>query len=106
MLKIFGKHGTNEKSLVPCPKESVRDVMIFLNKTYGGNWVFIDSIRIGEGMLFTDQTVYKGFDGGDRYTDAIIKIPSGMELKIMTAQYDRKNDTDNPGQFDLPVPLM
>jgi hypothetical protein len=77
VMAIFGKHRTNEKVLIPCPKDRIPDVMRALNNELGPDWVYIDALKPGEGIRFTDGLPYRGFVGGaaeHRYSDAIIKV--------------------------------
>lgn len=39
MVKIFAKYGTDEKALVVCPQDQVRNVQLALERQYGGNWL-------------------------------------------------------------------
>jgi len=79
MIKIFAKRNTNVKCVVPVPRENVHEVLHYLNITYGGDWVVADVLKPGEGVLFSDTVVYRGFHPDiERYSDQIITIPRDL----------------------------
>jgi hypothetical protein len=73
MLKIFAKHGTDEKVLAACPQEAVDNMINSLSEKYGGNWLWVDKLHLySEVLHFKDELIYKGFHGRDeRYCNAI-----------------------------------
>lgn len=74
-MKIFAKKGTNEKVVIQCPRQWIRETMIQLNTTELGNWVYVDELKPGEGIKFSDSQIYHGFHPEiQRYTNAIINI--------------------------------
>lgn len=77
MVKIFAKHGTDEKALVVCPQDQVRNIQLALAQKYGGDWLWIDKLRPnGEILHFNDNLEYQGFHGRDeRYCNAIEMLP-------------------------------
>lgn len=75
MIKIFAKHGTDEKTLVVCPREHVGSVQSMLNKKDGGNWLLVEDLQPNEVLRFKDGLKYHGFHGKDeRYCNGIEKL--------------------------------
>lgn len=76
MVKIFAKYGTDEKALVVCSQDQVRNIQISLAKRYGGNWIWVDKLQPnGEILHFKDNLVYRGFHGkNERYCNGIQKL--------------------------------
>ena len=76
MIKIFAKHGTDEKVLASCQRKQVRDVQLNLAEKYGGSWVLVDEIEpMNEILHFNDGLKYQGSHGRDeRYCNAIDNI--------------------------------
>lgn len=75
MVKIFAKHGTDEKVLVVCKQEEVGSVLTFLNKNYGENWLWVDRLNPSEVLKFNDGLLYLGFHGKEkRYCKGIEKL--------------------------------
>jgi hypothetical protein len=76
MIKIFAKRGTNLKCIIPVPNENIHEVLLHLNATQDGDWVLVDVLKPGEGILFSDGMAYQGFHPDiERYSDRIIKVP-------------------------------
>lgn len=74
-MAIFGQLGTVNKVVLPCFEGQIQTAMQSLNKQYGGDWVYCEALKPGEGIKFTDTQPYKGFHPSiQRYSDAIIKI--------------------------------
>ena len=73
MVKIFAKHGTDEKAIVVCPQDQVRNIQLALTEKYGGNWLWVDKIQPnGEILKFNDGLKYLGYHGKDeRYCNGI-----------------------------------
>ena len=73
MIKIFAKHGTDEKVLIVCPREHAREVQLMLVERFGGNWVWIDKLDgKNEFLRFNDGLPYRGFHGKpERYAKGI-----------------------------------
>jgi hypothetical protein len=72
VFAIFAKKGTNEKVLLPVPKKFIVLAMVQLNRKRGGDWVYVERLKPGEGIVFSDGMTYKGFDGvSERYCDKI-----------------------------------
>jgi len=70
MIRIFAKQGTDEKVLFVCQRFQVNDVQKYLNEKYGGNWLYVEDLRINEMFLCKDGLVYEGFDNRDgRYAN-------------------------------------
>ena len=75
MLKIFAKKDTNEKVLMYVPNGYVKDVLEKLNNKFGRNWLWVDSLKPGEALSFTDNMVYQGYTPDiERYSSNIIKL--------------------------------
>jgi hypothetical protein len=77
MLKIFAKHGTDEKVLAACDQGSIHKTIIALNDKFGGSWVFVDKVRVYEDEVvkFQDGLIYRGFETNkNRYCKAIEKL--------------------------------
>lgn len=76
MIRIFAKHKTDEKAVVYCLQNQVRDVQLMLNSKYGGSWLLVDKINPTHEILrFNDGLEYNGFHGRDeRYCNAIDKV--------------------------------
>lgn len=74
IMAIFGKLGTTEKVIMPVFQTKTPLIMRSLNSQFGGDWVFIDRLKPGEGIKFNDGQPYKGFSPNiERYTDAIVQ---------------------------------
>lgn len=74
IMAIFGKLGTNEKVIMPVFEGKTHEIMRSLNSQFGGDWVYCDKLKPGEGIKFTDTKPYRGFSPNiERYSDAIIK---------------------------------
>ncbi len=73
MIKIFAKHGTDEKVVAVCPRDQVGNIQLELAKKYGGNWLWVDKIHAySEILKFNDGLKYLGFNGKDeRYCNGI-----------------------------------
>jgi hypothetical protein len=74
MLKIFAKHGTDEKALVCCERNEVLSVQIALENKFGGNWIWVDKLDRNnrEILLFNDGLKYLGYHGKpERYSNGI-----------------------------------
>ena len=72
MVKIFAKHGTDEKVLVVCQQQEVRDIQARLAEKFGGNWLWVDKVHAGEILHFKDELLYLGFHGrNERYCSGI-----------------------------------
>lgn len=70
MIRIFAKQGTDEKVLFVCKSYQVNDTQHFLNQKYGGNWVWIEELKMNEMFLCKDGAIYEGFDNRDgRYAN-------------------------------------
>jgi hypothetical protein len=76
MLRIFAKHGTNEKVLMMVPPgEAINFVMSRLNNQFGGDWVYVDALKVNEFIRFTDNMVYLGYHPKfTRYSNAIFEL--------------------------------
>ena len=75
VMAIFAKRGTTEKTIIPMFRSEIHDTMVSLNRQYGGDWVFCEALKPGEGIKFTDTSVYRGFSPNiKRYSDAIIEV--------------------------------
>ena len=75
MVKIFAKHGTDEKVLVLCKREEVGTILKFLDANYGKNWLWVDIVNQGEILKFNDGLIYLGFHGKEeRYCKGIKKL--------------------------------
>jgi hypothetical protein len=74
-MAIFGQLGTANKVFFPCFEGQIQQAMQSLNKQYGGDWVYCEALKPGEGIKFTDTQVYRGFSPNiKRYSVAIIEI--------------------------------
>jgi len=74
-LQIFARYGTKEKILVPITEGQETGILSELEAMFGGRWLLVDRIYIGEGLLFTDGQTYKGFHPDfARYTDAVAPV--------------------------------
>jgi len=77
MLKIFAKHGTDEKIAVYCHKGQVVNLQKSFENQFGGNWLLVDECYTsGEILKFNDGQIYKGFEPNQpdefRYSKAIV----------------------------------
>ncbi|MFV0377782.1 MAG: hypothetical protein ACK5JD_10840 [Mangrovibacterium sp.] len=64
MINIFAKYGTDEKAMVVCSQEQVRNIRVLLSKKYGGNWLLVDELQANSEILkFNDGLKYLGFTG-------------------------------------------
>lgn len=74
-MAVFAKLGTTEKVIMPVFQDRTPNVMQSLNEQFGGDWVFCESLKPGEGIKFNDTQTYRGFSPKiDRYTDAIVRF--------------------------------
>jgi hypothetical protein len=80
MLIIFAKYKTDEKAAIWCLPYQKQDILIALEKQYGGRWLPVDEMMTGGEILkFNDGQIYKGFNPNiKRYSKAIdtLKIQS------------------------------
>lgn len=63
------------KSFSSMFRRASRDIMIMLNESHGGSWLWVDRLiaKKGDYLLFKDSREYRGFKGGgERYSDAIV----------------------------------
>lgn len=75
-LIVFAKKGTDEKAVIAVPDRSVcHRLQVQLAMEYGGNWVFVDSVKGYEFIKFRDNFTYRGAPDPDapngRYSAAI-----------------------------------
>lgn len=60
-LSIFAKLGTNERKIVFInPNEN--DIQSILNQKYGGEWIFVNELCLGDILDFKSEDIYEGFD--------------------------------------------
>ena len=72
---IFAELGTRNKVTLAANRVDLPAIQIELGKKFGGDWVWVDTLRPGEVLTFTDGREYNGFiNKGDRYSDQIVKI--------------------------------
>lgn len=76
MIKVFAKKGTSEKMLVPYHNRiDFRELYKYINKEYGGTWVFVETVELGERVIVDDGVVYNGYTGNqDRYISQVDKL--------------------------------
>lgn len=79
MLKIFAKHGTDEKIAVYCHRGQFAMLQNEFDRQFGGKWLLVDEcLTGGEILKFNDGQVYQGFEPNQpddfRYSKAIVKI--------------------------------
>jgi hypothetical protein len=73
-MAIFAKLGTTEKVIMPVFENKTPEVMRSLNSQFGGDWVYCEKLKPGEGIKFNDTQPYRGFSPNiERYSDAIIQ---------------------------------
>lgn len=74
-LTILANHKTNERIVVFLnPKEN--NIQKIVNEKFGGNWVKVDELCLGDMLKFTSNDVYLGFDNredGNYCQGALIK---------------------------------
>lgn len=59
-LTIFAEKNTTNRFFIACQhKEEIREVQLWL----GNNWVQVQELEIGQGILFQSNETYYGFDG-------------------------------------------
>ena len=61
-VRIFAKHGTDEKVIILCPRQNVGQVQKALIKSYGGNWLLVDDLKVDEIIKFNDNQEYLGYN--------------------------------------------
>lgn len=84
MVKIFAKHGTDQKAAIVCSREMVGPMLKALSDKYSGNWVWVDKLLpVGEILRFTDGLVYKGFHGKDKRYCSGIEILGQKETALL-----------------------
>lgn len=72
---IFAKHLTNEKVLILCTHDELKAIQTKLCEQLGGDWVWVENLKSGEALQFTDGMTYRGFTSkDDRYSDQIIQV--------------------------------
>lgn len=81
MLKIFAKHGTDEKIAVYCTRYQIPSLMQKFENQFGGAWLLVDECSPGDEILkFNDGQIYRGFESnmheGFRYSKSILKLKS------------------------------
>jgi len=62
---VFAEHRGTRKFAIDAPREYSREIMKQLEENYGGSWVLVDHLKIGEGIMFDDGLKYQGFHGRD-----------------------------------------
>ncbi len=61
MVLVFAKYNTNEKILMEGDRSMVPFVKNLLNQKYGGDWLFVETVKPGEILRFEDENIYNGF---------------------------------------------
>ncbi len=77
-MMIFAKLGTTEKVIVACVRLDAPKVMGWLNATFGGDWVWCETLnwQKKEFIKFDDSLKYEGFHGNpERYCGGIGSMP-------------------------------
>jgi hypothetical protein len=103
MFKIFAKRGTRLKAAMPVPDEFVQLAMEVLNETFGPDWVFVDKLKPGECIVFTDNMIYEGYHPAiNRYSDAIqpLNYPWEVQTFAMRIEDDENEKADNKNTTD------
>jgi hypothetical protein len=75
-VRIFAKHGTDEKVIIACPRPNVGQVMEALCKADGGRWLLVDDLKVNEIVRFNDGQKYQGYSPKiNRYCSKIEILP-------------------------------
>jgi len=64
-LGIFAKLNTTERVVVFLNPFENKDIPFILNKKYGGDWVKVNELCLGDILKFDSEEVYQGFDNRD-----------------------------------------
>lgn len=59
---VFGKYNTKEKIVIVANNYLLPHIQTHLNKKYGGEWLKIDTLELGEFIKIEDSITYQGFD--------------------------------------------
>lgn len=81
-ISIFARLGTTERKVVFInPREN--NIQSILNQKYGGDWVFVNELCLGDVLDFNSEDVYEGFDGrkDDNYCVGALKMKE-VDYKI------------------------
>lgn len=72
-MYVFAKRYTTEKVIILCQNNKIGEKMEALNRQFGGNWIYVDSINKETEILKIDDNLkYEGFKlSQERYINGV-----------------------------------